>query len=375
MTRAAAVGFQTPLTPDTLGASGNSRATNFVKTGNPGNPAATIVDREVAPNHSLFTALSESQVYRDFEQAFTRGTGLPLHLQTPETGQSISYPRKHEKPFCGLLAKTCLSCASCHAVRCRVEAEAKIEPKTLTCFAGLCETAVPVFVADKLIAFFHTGQVLLHRPARSEFNQIAHTLIEWGGQGDLKRVEEAWFNTQVLTEEQYESLVRLLVIFARHLSSCANALMLTHGQPEPPAVAKARHFIREHADEELSLGAVAHVVNMSPTYFSEKFKRATGINFVDYVSRTRIEKARHRLTNPQLRISEIAFDVGFQSLSQFNRAFRKTTGESPSEYRQSRVVDVAAAGSLESRASAGGQHPKKCAAFPDRCVASSRSHL
>jgi AraC-like DNA-binding protein len=76
---------------------------------------------------------------------------------------------------------------------------------------------------------------------------------------------------------------------------------------------------------------------MSASYFSEKFKQATGMNFVEYVARARIEKTRNLLQNPNLRISEIAFEVGFQSLSQFNRAFKKVVGQSPSEYRQSLV--------------------------------------
>ena len=59
----------------------------------------------------------------------------------------------------------------------------------------------------------------------------------------------------------------------------------------------------------------------------------TGINFVDYVARTRVEKARNLLLNPNRRVCEVAFEVGFQSLSQFNRTFRKVVGESPRDYR------------------------------------------
>ena len=88
----------------------------------------------------------------------------------------------------------------------------------------------------------------------------------------------------------------------------------------------------------MSLAAVAKAVNMSASYFSEKFKEITGINFVEYVSHTRIEKARNLLQNPKLRISKIAFEVGFQSLSQFNRAFKSVTSMAPREYRQSLAV-------------------------------------
>jgi len=51
------------------------------------------------------------------------------------------------------------------------------------------------------------------------------------------------------------------------------------------------------------------------------------------VARTRIEKARNLLQNPNLRISEVAFEVGFQSLSQFNRAFKRIVGKSPCHFR------------------------------------------
>ena len=72
---------------------------------------------------------------------------------------------------------------------------------------------------------------------------------------------------------------------------------------------------------------------MSANYFSEKFKENTGINFVEYVARVRVEEARSLLHDPRRRITEVAFEVGFQSLSQFNRSFREFCGQSPSDYR------------------------------------------
>ena len=101
---------------------------------------------------------------------------------------------------------------------------------------------------------------------------------------------------------------------------------------EPVEIWKARKFIDEHSAEELSLRKVATAANISRNHFSEKFKQVTGINFVEYVARTRFEKARELLRDVDVRISEIAFEVGFQSLSQFNRVFKKLSGKSPSAY-------------------------------------------
>ncbi len=102
---------------------------------------------------------------------------------------------------------------------------------------------------------------------------------------------------------------------------------------EPVEIWKARKLIEQHLAEELSLTKVAKAVHISANYLSEKFKRVTGVNFVDYVARARIEKARVLLQDVDLRISEIAFAVGFQSLSQFNRVFKKLFRKSPTEFR------------------------------------------
>jgi AraC-like DNA-binding protein len=102
---------------------------------------------------------------------------------------------------------------------------------------------------------------------------------------------------------------------------------------EPVRIWKARNFIEQHWAEELSLGKVARATNTSANYFSEKFKEATGTTFVKYVARKRFEKAAALLRDADLRVSEIAFAVGFQSLSQFNRVFKKLAGKSPRDYR------------------------------------------
>jgi AraC-like DNA-binding protein len=102
---------------------------------------------------------------------------------------------------------------------------------------------------------------------------------------------------------------------------------------EPVEIWKARKFIQEHSTEELSLTKVAKAANISRNHLSEKFKQITGTNFVEYIAWTRFEKACDLLRNSNLRISEIAFAVGFQSLSQFNRVFKKLSEESPTQYR------------------------------------------
>ncbi len=110
----------------------------------------------------------------------------------------------------------------------------------------------------------------------------------------------------------------------------------SRNRAEPVAIWKARKFIEEHSSEELSLKKIAKAVNMNANYLSENFKQVTGVNFVEYVAHARFKNACDLLRKPRLRISEIAFAVGFQSLSQFNRVFKQFSGKSPTQYRASR---------------------------------------
>ncbi len=99
-------------------------------------------------------------------------------------------------------------------------------------------------------------------------------------------------------------------------------------------VVKAKAYIEEHQAEDLSLAEVAKAASTSTFYFCKMFRKLVGVNFTDYLSRVRIEKAKNLLLNPNLRVSEIAYDVGFQSLTHFNRVFKRLCGQSPTEYRE-----------------------------------------
>ena len=282
----------------------------------------------------LVAQLKKSQLYQDYEQAFCATTGLPLALRSIETFNLPHSGRTNENSFCALLAKTNQSCAACLQLQRRVEEQAQLEPKTLKCFAGLCDSSIPVRVGEDLVAFLQTGQILLHQPNAEEFRNTTRQLLKWGTEVDVKRLEEAYFQTRVLSRQQYEAVLRLLEIFAKHLAAVSNQLLVAKENEEPPAVARARVIIAERAGDQVTLREVAHAVNMSAFYFCKVFHKATGMTFTHYVARIRVERVKSLLLNPHKRISEAAFEAGFQSLSQFNRIFRKVQGEAHTTYRE-----------------------------------------
>jgi AraC-like DNA-binding protein len=283
--------------------------------------------------NNLAETLCSSKIYQDYERAFSEATGLPVALRPVESWQLPHHGQRSENPFCSMMATKSRACAACLQVQQKLSESARYEPGSETCQVGMCDTAVPVRLGDKLVGFLHTGQIFRKKPTVTQFNRVAKLAVEWGIQVDQDKLKTAYFNTRVLSAKEHEAMVKLLQIFAQHLSMLTNQIVVQEKNAEPPVIARAKEFIKQHQTEDISLGQVAKAVNTSTFYFCKMFKKVTGINFTDYVSRVRIENAKNLLLNQNLRVSEIAYEVGFQSLTHFNRVFKKIIGQSPTEYR------------------------------------------
>lgn len=278
-------------------------------------------------------ALTQSEIYREFERAFTEVTGLPVAFRPRECWQLPLHGKKGENPFCALMAERSRTCSACLQTQESLCQSSGPEARTMTCSYGLTETAVPVRLGNETLGYLQTGQVFKQKPTEKQFERAAALLLENGLETGRDEVRQKYFETPVFAQKKLESVSHLLSVFAEHLSLVSNQLTVQRQNSEPPVITKARDYIQEHHTEDLSLGQVAKAVNTSTFYFCKLFKKATGLNFTDYVARVRIERAKHLLLNPNLRISEIAYEVGFQSLTHFNRVFKRIMGESPTEYR------------------------------------------
>ncbi len=294
--------------------------------GAPGAPPEN--DRNIVPH------LQRSEIFREYVKAFETTTGLPLALRQTGSFHSPLHQSKQVNPFCVLMGAKNQSCAACLRQQQHMETTAVTEPETAECFAGLIESAIPVRVGTLVLGHLQTGQVLAHAPTKTGFRRVVRQLEAWNVAVDLPKLEAAYFATRTVPKKQYESIVRLIAVFAQHLGTLSNQVMVKVAAAEPPPITRARAFITAHKHEEFSLNDVARAVNMSGFYFCKVFKRATGLTFTDYLARTRIESVKDMLLNPHVRVSEAAYACGFQSLSQFNRVFRRIAGEAPTSYRE-----------------------------------------
>lgn len=99
-------------------------------------------------------------------------------------------------------------------------------------------------------------------------------------------------------------------------------------------VDQVMRFVKESMPGDVSLAEAAEKVHLNPCYLSQLFKQQTQKNFVDFVTETRMKEAQKLLVYTSMRVSEIAYRLGYTDLSYFSHTFKKFTGTPPSEYRK-----------------------------------------
>lgn len=284
-------------------------------------------------NGQLLDALTHSELFLNYERAYTEVTGMPVTLRPLESWQLPFHGKRKENGWCALMSEKSPTCAVCLQVQEQLAQGAMHAPATVTCAYGLSEMAVPVKLGAQTIGLLQTGQVLRQAPTTAGFHRAVAQARSLGVKLDNAKARKAYFATPVAPQKKLDFVSSLLSIFAEHLSMKSNQIAVQTTHAEPPVITRAKQFIRDHHAEKLSLGQVAAAAHTSVFHLCKLFKKAGGITFTAFVSRTRIEQSKSLLLNPHLRVSEIAYTAGFQSLTHFNRTFKKLAGESPTLYR------------------------------------------
>ena len=97
-------------------------------------------------------------------------------------------------------------------------------------------------------------------------------------------------------------------------------------------VKRAIHLLRERLDQPLDLGFIAKEVGVAPHHLSRRVSAETGSTLQRHLRRLRIERACEALDSGKMNVTEVALEVGYQSLSHFAKAFREETGEAPGKW-------------------------------------------
>jgi AraC-like DNA-binding protein/ligand-binding sensor protein len=301
---------------------------------------STPIQAHKSFENTLLDRIVQSDRFKIYQDAFRLTTGLPLRLVSADPDHwCLDDQAINRSPFCEALNLCGSAYTACQETNRRLMKEAEIKgPSTCSCFAGLCATAVPVKMGASVVGFLKTGQVFTKVPSEGQFAAMLGSLgRKTLSAAAISQLKGAYLRTRSVEPQRYESMVTLLQTFAEQLSEHAESLAIIEEGSEPAAIARARKFIHSNVDQPLPLGQVAREAGLSESHFCRLFKDSTGLTLTDYVNRCRIDWAKRELLRPEVRISEIAFLVGYQSLSQFNRSFARIVGFSPTQYRRHRM--------------------------------------
>lgn len=126
-------------------------------------------------------------------------------------------------------------------------------------------------------------------------------------------------------KKSFENIVIELLVIVRRFNA----------EKVAGVIEKAQTYISENFASDITLEKVASYVNISPTYLSRLFKRQNGINFVEYITKVRINKAKDLLKNSDFPVKQISYETGFNDPNYFFKVFKSVVGVTPGEYRNS----------------------------------------
>ncbi|MDW8310370.1 MAG: helix-turn-helix domain-containing protein [Verrucomicrobiales bacterium] len=281
-----------------------------------------------APEQEAWRRLVALPSVRELQVAFTCATGVALALVPASGGASAPA----DEIFC---VRGCLGSPSgtiCQRQLLRAERRAltRGEPVQYACPSGLLKILVPVFLGGRHVGSLLAGPFALQSLDEPRLERLLERLERHGLGERVEQLKNAWRFSPLLSPDKCRALHALLQMFARHLEECGRQLLASAPPVRSPMLEKIEAFLAECPDGQVSLKEVATRVNLSPCHFCTVFKKQTGMTFSQY---RLLEKARELLADPARRISDVAFEAGFESIPYFNRAFRRWFNCSPTEYR------------------------------------------
>ncbi|MCQ2598285.1 MAG: response regulator [Treponema sp.] len=113
--------------------------------------------------------------------------------------------------------------------------------------------------------------------------------------------------------------------------------LLSRGIVEHPFIEEALEYISKNYTKNINMAIVANHVSVNYTWFSEKFKEHTGVNFNEYLKNLRIEEAKRLLEKDCYKVYEVAERSGFGDVKYFMKTFREITGKTPTEWKNTSI--------------------------------------
>jgi len=149
-------------------------------------------------------------------------------------------------------------------------------------------------------------------------------------------IDERLFVSNIKEIQSFETSDELFAYFENILYRVRDEIDVYMVQHNKKIILKAQEFIkRSYMDENIGLNEIAGEVGFSPPYLSSIYKKETGTNVSEYLLETRMKKARELLGETDLKITDVCSQVGYANQYYFSASFKKHTGFTPKEFRNS----------------------------------------
>lgn len=134
--------------------------------------------------------------------------------------------------------------------------------------------------------------------------------------------------------ERALQVAKLYLIDWHHVGQQPYAVLSCHAQAEDAVIARCQQWLAEHYDHHHPVGAMTRLSGLPERSFKRRFRRATGMNPIEYVQTLRLEEAKQWLEMDDTPVESVAAAVGYEDVSFFNRLFRRKVGLTPAQYRK-----------------------------------------
>lgn len=295
---------------------------------------------------ALYLKLKELPELRDFQRDFELLSGFRLLLVDElglGDGESCGF-----SPICRVMQGSVAGRTMCGRLRQGLLLQAAVLPACMVCDAGLQEAAVPLRISGIPAGYFIFGGALPQPLARTSLQRARHLLSHHGVEIDEDQLRPLMAGSPMATPAHMQACQRIVHLAARQIALKLTDQLVDPEVALPPVVLKACGYIRARAlVEDVGLTAVARHCAVSEGHLSRVFHHATGLTFREYLTQVRVEHAKALIQHTGKGVAEIAYESGFQSLSQFHRVFRKIHGIAPGKLRATRHHDDVTAAAIE----------------------------
>ncbi len=310
--------------------------------------------------------------WEKMQDELARATGTAIitidYKGTPVTKHSM------RTEFCSVIRENPISCKRCH--KCDslagLEATRLNRPFIYLCHCGIVDVAVPIIVGNQYLGAMMFGQVRLAHGSDAKVERLVNEISSFSGESeqaatDLKelyhRLPEMEYErikniadtlnaiVQYIVDKAVENRaeklsyewklrslpgsmqdlpVEIAELYLPEENDSTEEHLVLKNSPVYPAVL----YVDAHLNELISMQEMAELCHLSRSYFSRLFRQEVGENFVDYVNRRKVSRAKELLRTSAKSVGAIAGELGFVDTSYFVKLFKRFEGITPLSYRK-----------------------------------------